>query len=83
MKKLQITASLFKDERSTFERIEKFISKHHFVDCNLRGRLYEEKTSVQISLLHADFGSERVSFEIVKDRFDTDKGLINRITHFI
>uniref|UniRef100_F1KSD2 Alpha-mannosidase 2C1 n=1 Tax=Ascaris suum TaxID=6253 RepID=F1KSD2_ASCSU len=53
-------APLFKDERATFERVEKFISEHYFLDCNLRGRLFG--ASVPVKLKHCDFGREVVSF---------------------
>lgn len=33
-----LKASLLKHRRTTFERVEKFISQDYFVDCNLRGR---------------------------------------------
>ncbi|MCP9256836.1 Alpha-mannosidase [Dirofilaria immitis] len=58
-------AALFKNERTTTERVEKFISEHHFKDCNLRGRLYGQ--SYPIDVKHYDFGSNIVTFhEAVK-----------------
>ncbi|VDM46288.1 unnamed protein product [Toxocara canis] len=53
-------APLFKNERTTFERIEKFISEHHFLDRNLRGRLFGKSLPVKIK--HCDFGQQIVSF---------------------
>ena len=53
-------APMFNHERSTLERVEKFISEHHFVDCNLYGRLYGQKASV--NLKHCEFGHENVDF---------------------
>ncbi|VDK58819.1 unnamed protein product [Anisakis simplex] len=69
-------APLFKDERCTFERIEKFISNEYFVDCNLRGRLYGSSIPVQIK--HLDFGHRTVSFneaveELTKKGESVDK----------
>uniref|UniRef100_A0A1I7VP26 alpha-mannosidase n=1 Tax=Loa loa TaxID=7209 RepID=A0A1I7VP26_LOALO len=53
-------APLFKNERTTFERVEKFISEHHFKDCNLRGRLYGQSYPVHVK--HYDFGPDIVTF---------------------
>uniref|UniRef100_A0A915BXT3 alpha-mannosidase n=1 Tax=Parascaris univalens TaxID=6257 RepID=A0A915BXT3_PARUN len=54
-------APLFKDERAIVERVEKFISEHYFLDCNLRGRLFG--ASIPVKLKHYDFGREMVSFK--------------------
>ncbi|VIO88100.1 Uncharacterized protein BM_BM9778 [Brugia malayi] len=59
-KTLTYKAALFKNERTTVERVEKFISEHHFKDCNLRGRLYGQ--SYPIHVKHYDFGSDIVTF---------------------
>ncbi|VDM92714.1 unnamed protein product, partial [Onchocerca ochengi] len=53
-------AALFKNERTTVERVEKFISEHYFKDCNLRGRLYGRSYPVHVK--HCDFGSDIVTF---------------------
>ncbi|VDN08434.1 unnamed protein product, partial [Thelazia callipaeda] len=57
---LKYKAPLFKNERTTFERIEKFISNSHFLDCNLYGRVYGK--SYPIHVKHCDFGSNIVTF---------------------
>ncbi|OZC06934.1 glycosyl hydrolase family 38 protein [Onchocerca flexuosa] len=54
-------AALFKNERTTVERVEKFISEHYFKDCNLRGRLYGRSYPVYVK--HCDFGSDIVTFQ--------------------
>lgn len=54
-------APLFKNERTTVERVEKFISEHLFKDCNLRGRLYGQTYPVHVK--HCDFGSDIVTFQ--------------------
>uniref|UniRef100_A0A0N5ATD1 alpha-mannosidase n=1 Tax=Syphacia muris TaxID=451379 RepID=A0A0N5ATD1_9BILA len=41
-------APLFNNERTTFERVEKFISKDYFTDCNLFGRLYGQRLPVEL-----------------------------------
>uniref|UniRef100_A0A914UM73 Glycoside hydrolase family 38 central domain-containing protein n=1 Tax=Plectus sambesii TaxID=2011161 RepID=A0A914UM73_9BILA len=56
--------------RATFERIEKFISPHHFIDYNLRGRLYGG--SAPVALIHVDCGQERLPFADAKAKLDTD-----------
>lgn len=53
----EYVAPIFKNERTTFERIEKFISNDYFADCNLRGRLY--RFSRAVSIKH--YSSEEVS----------------------
>lgn len=74
----RVTASLFKDERATFERIEKFISPHHFIDYNLRGRVYGE--NAQVTLVHVDCGQERVAFAAAKAKLDAE-GNASRSRH--
>uniref|UniRef100_A0A0R3S005 alpha-mannosidase n=1 Tax=Elaeophora elaphi TaxID=1147741 RepID=A0A0R3S005_9BILA len=54
-------APLFKNERTTVERVEKFISKDYFKDCNLRGRLYGQ--SYPVNVKHCDFGLDIVTFD--------------------
>ncbi|VDK83362.1 unnamed protein product [Litomosoides sigmodontis] len=54
-------APLFKNERTTVERVEKFISEHYFKGCNLRGRLYGQSYPVHVK--HCGFGFDIVTFD--------------------
>lgn len=69
-------APIFKNERTTFERIEKFISKHYFTDCNLRGRLYGKSSSVRVK--HYDFGSQDVSFAEAVEKLSTEGSVVQK-----
>uniref|UniRef100_E9PZ88 Alpha-mannosidase 2C1 n=1 Tax=Mus musculus TaxID=10090 RepID=E9PZ88_MOUSE len=42
-------APFLKHWRTTFERVEKFVSPIYFTDCNLRGRLFGDSCSVTLS----------------------------------
>ncbi|XP_036049017.1 alpha-mannosidase 2C1 isoform X1 [Onychomys torridus] len=42
-------APLLKHWRTTFERVEKFVSPIYFTDCNLRGRLFGDSCPVTLS----------------------------------
>ncbi|CAH6869583.1 Man2c1 [Phodopus roborovskii] len=42
-------APLLKHWRTTFERVEKFVSPTYFTDCNLRGRLFGDSCPVTLS----------------------------------
>ncbi|ELU16163.1 hypothetical protein CAPTEDRAFT_182455 [Capitella teleta] len=55
---------VLKNRRTTFERIEKFISPIYFTDCNLYGRLYPLKSELT-SLTHSA-ASGRISFDDAK-----------------
>ena len=52
---------VLKNRRTTFERVEKFISPIYWTDCNLYGKLYPHKAELT-SLTHFA-ASGRVSFE--------------------
>ncbi|VDN18928.1 unnamed protein product [Gongylonema pulchrum] len=54
-------APMFKNERTTLERLEKFLSEQQFLDCNLRGRLYGESLPVY-QIRHHSFGQHIVTF---------------------
>lgn len=62
-------APLFKNERTTLERVEKFISNGLFLDCNLRGRLYSRAYPVKIK--HCDFGQSIIPFSEAADALGT------------
>ncbi|MFH4975780.1 hypothetical protein AB6A40_002489 [Gnathostoma spinigerum] len=59
-------APLFNDERATVERIEKFISKVYFTDCNLRSHLYGR--TAPLSMKHAAFGTHFFPFSLATSR---------------
>lgn len=42
-------APFLKHWRTTFERVEKFVSPIYFTDCNLRGRLFGDSCPVTLS----------------------------------
>lgn len=61
------SAPIFKHERTTLERLEKFVSKLYFTDYNLQGRLYGEEKELN-QILHIDCGQDRITFEEAKNR---------------
>ncbi|VBB30952.1 unnamed protein product [Acanthocheilonema viteae] len=66
---LTYRAPLFKNERTTVERVEKFISQDYFKDCNLRGRLYGRSYPVHVK--HCDFGFDIVTFHEAVETLST------------
>uniref|UniRef100_A0A5S6QY64 alpha-mannosidase n=1 Tax=Trichuris muris TaxID=70415 RepID=A0A5S6QY64_TRIMR len=63
-------ASLFKNERTTSERSQKFISNTYFVDWNLQGRLYGSSAPVQLTYYNA--GNKRILFDEAKEKLQRD-----------
>ncbi|CDW53663.1 alpha mannosidase 2C1 [Trichuris trichiura] len=63
-------ASLFKNERTTSERSQKFVSNVYFVDWNLRGRLYGPMAPVQ--LIYYNAGQQRISFNEAKAKLQSE-----------
>ncbi|CAO2634917.1 Alpha-mannosidase 2C1 [Lemmus lemmus] len=53
-------APFLKHWRTTFERVEKFVSPIYFTDCNLRGRLFGNRCPV---ILSSFLTSERLFYE--------------------
>ena len=62
-------AAKFKNFRSTLERVEKFLSKHHFTDCNLIGKL-NNSPKIKPELSHVDCGQNRISFVEAKKKLN-------------
>lgn len=62
-------APLFKNEHTTVERVEKFISEDYFKDCNLRGRLYGQSYPVHVK--HCDLGFDIVTFHEAVEALST------------
>ncbi|XP_075750100.1 alpha-mannosidase 2C1 isoform X1 [Rhipicephalus microplus] len=61
-------ASLFKNKRSTLERVEKFVSPVYFTDVNLYGRIYPE--AKELTSLSVWSTPDRVSFDEASKRPD-------------
>lgn len=61
-------ASLFKNKRTTLERVEKFVSPLYFTDVNLYGRVYPE--SKDLTSLAVWSTPDRVSFAEASKRSD-------------
>lgn len=62
-------AAEFKNERATYERVEKFISRNHFTDCNLYGRLYDQ--CLPVTVKHLFFGEEKVPFSVALEQLSS------------
>ncbi|XP_055352716.1 alpha-mannosidase 2C1-like [Paramacrobiotus metropolitanus] len=59
-----VVASLTKNRRTTFERIEKFLSKDYFADVGLRARIYPATQPV-VSILHWNASAARTQRPLV------------------
>ncbi|XP_061451222.1 alpha-mannosidase 2C1 isoform X2 [Rhineura floridana] len=53
--------AVLKNRRTTFERVEKFISEIYFTDCNIRGRLFGD--SCPLASLSCFETSQRIPYE--------------------